>query len=160
MFLRYFVDMPAAFETVEPMLAREPERWMAAPAGDAEERGESLMAAVGFRVAGRRLRKRVFVEFGPAVRLPTATVILMSWRATGPEGLFPRLEADVEIARLGPGRTQLAVNARYDPPLGAVGSAVDRVLLHRVAEATIKDFLDRVAEAVTTASEEATAQAR
>jgi hypothetical protein len=29
-----------------------------------------------------------------------------------------------------------------------VGKALDRVLLHRVAEATIKDFLDRVGEGI------------
>jgi hypothetical protein len=29
-----------------------------------------------------------------------------------------------------------------------VGRAIDRALLHRVAEATIKDFLDRVGEAL------------
>jgi hypothetical protein len=33
--------------------------------------------------------------------------------------------------------------------LGVVGQAVDRVLLHRVAEATLKDFLDRVGQAIT-----------
>jgi hypothetical protein len=30
-----------------------------------------------------------------------------------------------------------------------VGQTLGRVLLHRVAEATVKDFLDRVGEAVT-----------
>jgi hypothetical protein len=30
-----------------------------------------------------------------------------------------------------------------------VGRAIDRVLLHRVAEATVKDFLDRVGRAIT-----------
>jgi hypothetical protein len=30
-----------------------------------------------------------------------------------------------------------------------VGHALDRVLLHRVAEATLKDFLDRVGQAIT-----------
>jgi hypothetical protein len=34
------------------------------------------------------------------------------------------------------------------PPLGALGRAIDRALLFRVAEATLKDFLDRVREAV------------
>ena len=29
-----------------------------------------------------------------------------------------------------------------------VGRTVDRVLLHRVAEATLKDFLDRLAQAI------------
>jgi hypothetical protein len=41
------------------------------------------------------------------------------------------------------------MSARDRPPLGAVGQAVDRVLLHRVAEATVKDFLDRLGQAIT-----------
>jgi hypothetical protein len=34
--------------------------------------------------------------------------------------------------------------------MGAVGRAVGRVLLHRVAEATLGDFLDRVGQAIST----------
>jgi hypothetical protein len=49
---------------------------------------------------------------------------------------------------LGRDRTQLAISARYRPPLGAVGRVADRVLLHRVAEATVKDFLDQVGERI------------
>ena len=35
------------------------------------------------------------------------------------------------------------------PPLGVVGTLIDRALLYRVAEATLKDFLDRVGDAIT-----------
>jgi hypothetical protein len=49
---------------------------------------------------------------------------------------------------LAPGRTQLAISARYAPPLGPLGRAIDRVILFRVAEATLKDFLDRVGAAL------------
>jgi hypothetical protein len=80
--------------------------------------------------------------------MPGKTLLPLSWRATGPERLFPSLEADLEIATLGRSRTQLSISARYRPPLGVVGKALDRVLLHRVAEATIKDFLDRVGEGI------------
>jgi hypothetical protein len=58
------------------------------------------------------------------------------------------LDADLEVARLTPTITQLSISARYAPPLGAIGSAIDRALLHRVAEATVKDFMDRVAAAL------------
>ena len=40
------------------------------------------------------------------------------------------------------------MSARYVPPFGTVGRAIDRAALSRVAEATLKDFLDRVAEAI------------
>jgi hypothetical protein len=64
-------------------------------------------------------------------------------------GDVPPLDANLELGSLGGDRTQLAISARYQPPLGVVGRAVDRVLLHRVAEATVKDFLDRVGAAIT-----------
>jgi hypothetical protein len=40
------------------------------------------------------------------------------------------------------------MSARYVPPFGAVGRVMDRAALSRVAEATLKDFLDRVADAI------------
>ena len=79
---------------------------------------------------------------------PSMTSMPLTWEPVGLEGLLPRLDADIELGALGEDRTQLAVSARYRPPLGAVGRTVDRVLLHRVAEATVKDFLDRLGHAI------------
>ena len=69
----------------------------------------------------------------------------MSWKPAGLDSLLPTLEADIELGALGPERTQLSISARYTPPLGSLGRALDRALLHRVAEATVKDFLDGAA---------------
>ena len=74
----------------------------------------------------------------------------------GAIGLFPALDADLEIASLGRHRTQLAMSARYVPPLGALGRSVDRAVLYRVAEATLKDFLDRVRDSVLVEADDAT----
>jgi hypothetical protein len=70
----------------------------------------------------------------------------MTWKAAEKEGLYPKMDADIEVAALGQGLTQLSVSARYRPPLGLVGRAIDRTLMHRVAEATVKDFVDRAQE--------------
>lgn len=149
MFIRYFLDLPVPFESLEAALVSEPEAWLPGLARDAESRGERLLAEVGFAVDdAHRLDKRVEIGFGEPHRIPTKTILPMTWHATGVEGLFPSLEADLEVASLGPNRTQLSISARYRPPMGALGRALDRALLHRVAEATAKDFLDRVGEAV------------
>ena len=79
------------------------------------------------------------------IEFPSRLLLPIEWRPASAQSLFPTLDADIEIAPLG-GRTHLSITARYDPPLGTVGRALDRALLHRVAEATIKDFLDRAAE--------------
>jgi hypothetical protein len=88
-------------------------------------------------------------QLGKPVAFPSMTSLPMTWEPLGMDGLFPRLDADIEVGPLGEDRTQLAISARYRPPLGVVGRAIDRVLLHRVAEATVKDFLDRVGRAIT-----------
>jgi hypothetical protein len=147
MFARYFVELPIASERVEAALTRSPDAWLPGLAKEANHRGDVLLAEVGFG-DDVRIQRRVAIELGKPVTMPTKTVVPLRWQAAGAAGLFPALDADLEIAPLGPHRTQLAMSARYTPPLGALGRAIDRALLHRVAEATLKDFLDRVREAV------------
>ena len=148
MFIRYYLELSLPFEDVEEGLLADPQVWLPGVAGEAQDMGEQLLGEVGFSFEDdRRLSKEVHIELGPPHRMPGKTLLPLSWKATGPERLFPSLDADLEIAALGWSRTQLSISARYRPPLGAVGKALDRVL-HRVAEATIKDFLDRVGEGI------------
>ena len=151
MFIRYYLDLANPFGDVESALLDQPEVWVPGLAHDAEERGEHLLAEVGFALDHEhRLDKRVEIEFGEPYRIPSKSVLPMTWKPTGAGQLFPAMDADLEVAALGPSRTQLSISARYRPPMGAVGRALDRALLHRVAEATVKDFLDRVGEALQT----------
>jgi hypothetical protein len=149
MFVRYFLDLDYPFEEVESALLAEPAAWVPGMAREAGELGELLLAEVGFAVSEeRRLDKEVEISIGASYRAPGKTRLPMSWKATGTGRLFPSLDADLEVAGIGTRRTQLSISARYTPPLGPLGRILDRALLHRVAEATIKDFLDRVGAAV------------
>ena len=147
MFARYFVEVPISPENVERALARDPRAWLPGLAEGANHRGDLLLAEVGFGDVVR-IRRRVIVELGESVRAGSKTVFPLRWTATGAAGLFPSLDADLEVASLRSGRTQLAMSARYVPPLGPVGRVIDRAVLSRVAEATLKDFLDRVADTI------------
>lgn len=150
MFIRYYLDLTVAFEEVEQALLDEPATWVPGIALDAQRDGQRLLAEVGFDVdATRRVDKEVEIEIGDPYVIPSKTMLPITWRATAAERVFPQLDADIEIAALGSERTQLSISARYRPPLGAVGRALDKALLHRVAEATVKDFLDRVGERIT-----------
>ena len=151
MFARYFVELPTPSAEVERVLVTDPHGWLPGLAGDATHQGELLLAEVGFGEA-IRVKREVVVELGAPIQTASTTVFPIRWHASEHPGLFPALDADVEVAALGPTRTQLAISARYAPPFGAFGRAMDRALLSRVAEATLKDFLDRVAEAVGGAS--------
>jgi hypothetical protein len=147
MFARYFVELPLEADRVEEALTRAPDHWLPGFATDANHRGDRLLADVGFGDEVR-IARQVAIELGAPVQMATKTVFPLRWTAAGVAGLFPSLEADLEVAPLGHDRTQLAMSARYVPPLGAIGRAIDRAVLFRVAEATLKDFLDRVREAV------------
>jgi hypothetical protein len=146
-FARYFVELPMESERVEAAVLRDPDGWLPGLAGSANHRGDALLAEVGFGDEVR-IARTVTVEIGRPITMPTKTVVPLQWSAAGVSGLFPSLDADLEIAPLGPNRTQLAMSARYVPPLGALGRVIDRTVLFRVAEATLKDFLDRVRESL------------
>jgi hypothetical protein len=149
MFARYFVEVPLPADQVERALLDSPAEWLSAIAGAAQERGDGLLVEVGVGPLEAGFRRHVFLRLGEPVRFPSMTSVPLTWEPVGLEGLLPRLDANIELGPLGEDRTQLAISARYQPPLGVVGHAIDRVLLHRVAEATLKDFLDRVGQAIT-----------
>lgn len=151
MFVRYFLDLADPFEKVEAALLADPSSWVPGLAREAGEAGELLLAEVGFAVSEeRRLDTEVEISIGTSSRAPGHTRLPMSWKPTGGGRLLPALDADLEVASIGTSRTQLSISARYRPPLGTLGRILDRALLHRVAEATIKDFLDRVGAVVAT----------
>ncbi len=148
MFVRYFVELQLPAASATKALLHAPKQWIPALASRADEHGHRLLAEVGFPVDGRRVGKRVIIELGEPVRTPGRTWLPISWRATGPQGLFPALEGELEVARLGGTLTQLGLSARYKPPFGLLGESLDRALLHRIAEATIRDFVERVGTAL------------
>ena len=63
--------------------------------------------------------------------------------------MFPVLDADLKLAPDGEGGTVLTMAGAYRPPLGPLGEALDRAILRRVAAATIRSFLARVAAQIT-----------
>jgi hypothetical protein len=149
MFVRYYMELPLPARQVEHAMLDSPADWLSTVAGEAQRRGDRLLTEVGVGPLGPRLGRRVTIQVGQPVRFPSMTSLPLTWEPVALEGLLPRLDANIEAGSLGEDGTQLAISARYRPPLGVIGRAVDRVLLHRVAEATLKDFLDRIGAAIT-----------
>ncbi len=72
----------------------------------------------------------------------------LRWEAVGVTGgLFPALDADIVLSADG-GRTRVALTGTYRPPLGSLGAGLDRLLLRKVATATIAAFLSQVSAAL------------
>ena len=72
------------------------------------------------------------------------------WEASGPgSALFPALDADIRLVPAENQTTLLLLEGVYRPPLGPLGLALDRAALRRLAAATIRNFLGRLAAGVT-----------
>lgn len=94
------------------------------------------------------LTKEVEVVVGQLWQRGEAATIPITWKATGIGVLFPILEADLVIEPIGEDLTQITLQGTYRPPFGPVGRLLDAALFHRLAEACVRDFLNRLAEAV------------
>ena len=117
-------------------------------AGAAYREGEQLSLRLTPSPKHQRFGKRVEVDIGATYRRADRLILPIQWWARGAIALFPRLEGDLELAPLGAERTQITLMGRYDPPLAGVGRQADRLLLHRVAEASVRSFLTRLAAAL------------
>ncbi len=129
--------------------------WLAEVSEAAYDGGLTGLLRVGpaMPVAAKLVRVRVL---DPVYRGDVMTVGLR-WEATGPAGgLFPVLDADIAISPGGQEGTsgagesaRLALTGAYRPPLGRLGAGLDKVVLHRVATATMRRLLGSAAETIT-----------
>jgi hypothetical protein len=95
------------------------------------------------------LSRQVRVQFLDPVEREDSVTIGMRWTAAGVTGgLFPVLDADIKLAAEGEEGTRMTLSGVYRPPLGALGAGLDRVLLHRVATATIRSLITHTAQAL------------
>jgi hypothetical protein len=144
MFLRYFVVVARPIEEVETDIVGGAQNWMPDLAWKSNGHGLRLLSELGFDVGKRRIARRIEVELGAPRQMTGATLLPIRWKAASHAGFFPALEGQLELAPIGKTTTQIGISATYEPPLGLLGKLTDRTLLHRVAEVTVKDFLDRV----------------
>jgi hypothetical protein len=141
-----FVPVPAKWVCARIIADRG--EWLSGLAAGAAREGESLRLRVGPIASLPMLSKTVTLHADQAIARGETTVVPLTWRATGSQGIFPVLRADLEVAALSPQITHLTLRGSYEPPLGAVGQRLDGLLLHRVAEATIRSFMRRLAESL------------
>jgi hypothetical protein len=113
---------------------------------DAYDHGTTGLERIG--VPG--LSKLVRVQVRELAWTDQSVGLAIRWEATGPGGgLFPVLDADLTMAPIEERVTILTLAGAYRPPLGAMGAALDRAILYRVASATIRAFLTQVARRIT-----------
>lgn len=144
MFIHYSTHVPVGLAEVEKRLDRlrvDLQEW----ADVAYREGEELRAKVG-PIDG--LAKSVSLDIGVAEIHRSGLVYPVRWTAHGAAALFPELNADLALSQMGPFMTSLSLDGTYQPPLGVVGRVADRMILGRVADATVRNWMDRLAAAV------------
>ncbi|HEY5266130.1 MAG TPA: hypothetical protein VIJ40_04890 [Acidimicrobiales bacterium] len=143
-FILDYVDVPLSLATIGARFSLVG-KWLTDLASAAEEDGETLRLQIGPTWVGGRVTREVEVAVGLTRERGEALVVPIVWKATGLAGMFPMLSGDLELAPLGSQQCRLTLSASYLPPFGDVGRALDRALLHRVAQSTVRSFLARVA---------------
>jgi maltose/moltooligosaccharide transporter len=93
--------------------------------------------------AGQRVVRRVRLTLGTVQPSDRAVTVSVRWEAAQSPQLYPRLDGVLRIEEQD-GHCQVRFDARYVPPAGRLGAAVDRVLMGRVARASVGEFFDRL----------------
>lgn len=91
------------------------------------------------------LSKLVRVQATAPIHRASTMTIPLRWEATGWAGsLFPVLDADLTVTAEGSG-CRLELVGSYRPPWGRPGAVLDKVLLGRVATATVRALIEDLA---------------
>jgi len=137
-----FVDVDVAFDEVVSILTDAGDE-MGIWASAAFRRGEKLTLGPGEAASAP-----ISLEIGAPLVGTDVVTIPMSWIAASGSRLFPRMDAEVVIAPLGPSATHLEFRGSYRPPMEGFGEFLDRIAFHHVAESTVHGFMERVASAL------------
>jgi hypothetical protein len=121
--------------------------WLARASQVAYQGGVDQLVRVGPFGDMPGASRLVRVQFVDPVYRDGVMTMGVRWEAAGAtSGLFPVLDANIRLSGEGGQSSRMVLSACYRLPLGTIGAGLDRLVLHKVATATIKTFLARLAE--------------
>jgi len=140
------VGFPAA---CQGLLSLTQGGWLRDASGQAYAEGLSGLARVGPFGDVLGASKLVRVSLLEPVPRGNAMILPLRWEATGVMGrLFPVLDANLVLIPDGDSRTSLTFTGAYRPPMAALGSGIDRVVLRRAAAATVRSLMRELARTI------------
>ncbi len=150
MFVGHQMVLDISFPTARERLAQFiREGWLRDASGKAHSDGLVGVTRVGPFGAVLGASKLVQVHIADPVPRADTVIVPLRWEATGVTNrLFPVLDADLALTPAEEGGTLLALMGSYRAPLAGVGSGLDRLVLRRVATATVRSLLRRVEDAI------------
>ena len=114
----------------------------------ADRPGEIFPESVLARVAGLDLIRDVRMVVGELQIGHRTAWLTIHWEDRRHPGLFPLLDATLEFMPVA-GRcptTQVALRGRYRPPLGGLGEMADNLVGSRIAQQSVRAFLEELAD--------------
>lgn len=144
-----YVNHP--YEQVRDALSKDPLAVFRSATKAAASRARSVASQLRVDLGGIAVEADVRIsvtkiEEKTAIMSSPATHLQLEWEAVAMSRLFPLMRAEMEIYPLTATATQLDFLGVYEPPLGALGKAVDAVVGHRIAQVSVHRFVSEVAE--------------
>lgn len=146
-----YVNRP--FEPVSDALVNDAVGIFERATKSASSRAEALVSSLKVSIAGFEVGKDVVVRVTRVSRDATApkhlgqqaTTLELEWQAETNTALFPSMRATLSVYPLSATETQLDLRGSYTPPAGLFGSVADKLVGHRIAEASVHRFLEEIA---------------
>lgn len=143
-----YVNHP--YDRVREALSADPRAVFSAATSAASSRAQAVATQLSVNVGSLEVGTEIAVTVGavqesgdtPSGR---AARIPVSWEAAERPRLFPLMKAELAVYPLTPTETQLDFHGVYEPPGGWMGGAVDAVVGHRIAEASVKRLIADIA---------------
>ena len=136
--------MDAPFEAARDRLVK-PDSWILDASGEAYRGGITGHVRIGPLGAAPGISRLAEVRFRRLAPQDERAGLALRWEVRGlAGGLFPVLDADLVLRPAAEDTSLLVLEGTYRPPLGSLGAGIDRLVLHRVAQATVRNFLLRV----------------
>lgn len=148
MLIQDFVYVDAPIDVVRRRLEAGADVWLTPLAARAGAGWQTQRIRIGPAGDIPLLSRVTRVRVGRLDERGETLIVPITWQADSLSAAFPVLHADLEVVALSESATQLTLMGRYDPPLGALGQRLDRLLLHRIAQASVRAFLEGVGAAL------------
>ena len=138
-----YVNHPYA--QVRDALTKDPVALFRAATRAAASRAQSVAAELRVELGGVGVEADITISVKNIEEKASATRMQLEWESATMPNLFPLMKAEIAIYPLTATETQLDFQGTYKPPLGALGKAMNALVGHRIAEASVHRFVTDVA---------------
>jgi hypothetical protein len=148
--LRCYEYVNHPYEVVRRAIVADPLRICGRATKGAAARADALASTLRVELGSLEVGTDVVIEVAGVDEVHTPrgaprTTLRLRWKAARAAAIFPSMEAELSVYPLSRSETQLDLHGVYRPPFGVVGDAIDALVGHRVALASVHRFLADVA---------------